>query len=147
MSKVDPDQLFIERVGDDAAFDHVFAIRQEVFVQEYSIDHEADYDGFDHLSHHYLMRVSDEPAATARWRRVQTGGRYRIERLAVRKKFRRQGIGTALLHAVLQDIPKDKEIFLHCPIDSADFFLMMGFEKTGFVFEEAGIDHIKLVFR
>ncbi len=139
-------ELVVEKVDHDTEFDYVFQIRQFVFVEEYEIGQEDDYDGFDHLAHHYLAWLDGEPIATARWRRTQTGGRYRIERIAVLKDFRRNQVGTSLVYHILKDIPRDKEIFVHAPVDQIPFFASLNFEETGFEFEEAGINHKKLVY-
>ncbi|MCI4670758.1 MAG: GNAT family N-acetyltransferase [Bacteroidia bacterium] len=146
MSLYETEKIFVEQVEYDAAFDRVFQIRQSVFVEEMDVDHEDDYDGFDHLAYHYLVHFNDQSVATARWRRTQTGGRYRIERIAVLKDFRRKKIGSFLVKAILNDIPKDKEIFVHTPVWSIPFFKSLGFKESGFEFEEAGINHKKLIF-
>lgn len=146
MSLYETDSLIVEQVDYDDAFDQVFQIRQAVFVDEMDVDQEDDYDGFDHLAHHYLIRLKNKAIGTGRWRRTQTGGRYRIERIAVLKDYRRKEIGTHLVKAILKDIPKDKEIFIHAPVWAIPFFNSLGFSESGFEFDEAGINHKKLVF-
>ncbi len=136
----------VEASNADKLFDEIFQIRREVFVDELHVDQENDYDGFDHMANHYLVRLDGKSVATGRWRRVQTGGRYRIERIAVKKSFRGMGTGTHLIQMMLGDIPKDKEIFIHVQVPVMDFFANVGFKETGFVFEEAGISHKKMIY-
>ncbi|MEO0897311.1 MAG: GNAT family N-acetyltransferase [Bacteroidota bacterium] len=147
MSQYGSNNISVERVDYDDAFNRVFSIRKAVFVDELEVDHEDDYDGFDHLAHHYLVRMDDQAVATGRWRRTQTGGRYRIERIAVLKDYRRMHVGTFLLKSILHDIPKDKEIFVHVPVKFVAFFKSLGFIETGFLFEEAGLNHQKLIYK
>lgn len=146
MSLYETDRIVIEQVDYDEAFDRVFQIRQAVFVDEMDVDQEDDYDGFDHLAHHYLVHLNGVSVATGRWRRTQTGGRYRIERIAVLKEYRRMKVGSSLVNAILKDIPRDKEIFIHAPVWAIPFFNSLGFTETGFEFDEAGINHKKLVY-
>jgi len=56
-------------------------------------------------------------------------------------------VGTYLLESILADIPKDKEIFVHVPVKQISFFRSFGFEETGFLFEEAGLNHQKLIYK
>ncbi|WNJ19327.1 GNAT family N-acetyltransferase [Pontibacter sp. G13] len=137
----------VERVETDTQFNHVFDIRTSVFVNESSIDQEDEYDGFDFLSNHYLAYYDNVPAGTARWRMVPGSGKVRLERFAVSKEYRSKGIGKALMDALLEEIPKNKEIFIHVQTHNVPYYERFGFVTEGETFEEAGIEHQKLVYQ
>lgn len=143
-----PDDVAIEvkRVESDADFNHVFDIRTQVFVEEQEISQEDEYDGFDHLSNHYLAFYEGAPAGTSRWRMTSTG-RIRMERFSVKDAFRGKGIGKALLFGMLNDAPKGKEIYLHAQEFLAPYYEKMGFKTRGEAFEEVGIMHREMVYK
>lgn len=151
MSDVSPDslqsQIRVELAQTDELYNHVFLIRTQVFVEEESVDQDDEYDGFDHLSTHYLAWFDNSPAGTARWRRLSTSGKFRLERFAVLQEFRRKGVGTALAKAMMSDIPDGRYVFVHAQVHAVSFFEKMGFVSIGEVFEEAGIQHVEMVFQ
>ncbi|RMG54286.1 MAG: GNAT family N-acetyltransferase [Bacteroidetes bacterium] len=142
-----PSPIRVERADSDYLYDHVFRIRAEVFVEEVEVDDEEDYDGFDHLAHHYLAWYEGEPAGTARWRSLPGSGKIRLERFAVLQAFRGKGIGGALVEQILNDVPKKGEIFIHAQVHNLPFYEKFGFEVEGEPFEEAGLMHCKMIWR
>ncbi|HEX3386830.1 MAG TPA: GNAT family N-acetyltransferase, partial [Mucilaginibacter sp.] len=61
-------------------------------------------------------------------------------------KFRNNGVGQELVKTVLADLPKDSGyVYLHAQIAAVSLYERFGFEKTGPQFEEAGIQHFKMV--
>ncbi|MEM7374280.1 MAG: GNAT family N-acetyltransferase [Bacteroidota bacterium] len=147
MSNLAEELIHVEVADTDDRFNHVFLIRTQVFVDEESIDQEDEYDGFDHLSTHYLATYQGTPAGTARRRRLTNSGKIRLERFAVLKEYRRKGIGTALAKAMISDIPTGKYVFVHAQVHAVSFFESLGFVIEGESFEEAGIQHIEMVYQ
>ncbi|WP_420146555.1 GNAT family N-acetyltransferase [Spirosoma sp.] len=128
--------------------DIVFAIRRQVFVEEQHVDAREEYDEFESTSTHFLARVDGEPAGTARWRRTSNG--VKLERFAVLTQFRGYGVGKALVRAVLDDVfsqqPEPIErIYLHAQLTAMPLYAGFGFVPVGPMFEEAGIQHYKMV--
>ena len=146
MTNPDPSPIEVRRVESDSDFNYVFDIRTQVFVEEQDISQEDEYDGFDHLSHHYLAIYDGEPAGTSRWRVTQVG-RIRMERFAVKDTFRGKGIGKALLQGMMADAPQGKEVFLHAQAFMTPYYEKMGFVIEGESFEEAGIEHHMMVLK
>lgn len=144
---VENPSISVEVADSDESYNHVFNIRTTVFVDEESVDQEDEYDGFDHLATHYLARIDETPAGTARWRVQPTSKRVRLERFAVLKPFRRKGIGSALLQKVLSEVPASQEIYVHVQPEFQGFFAHFGFDQEGEPFEEAGMPHWKMVYR
>lgn len=123
-------------------------IRLEVFVDEQKVPVEEEMDEFENNSRHYLARVNGLAAGTARWRVTDKG--IKLERFAVRKIFRRSGVGSALMKSILEEIKRSpdlnqREIYLHSQLDAMPLYSKFGFTKTGNIFEEAGIKHYKMV--
>lgn len=121
----------------------VFAIRREVFVVEQHCPPELEWE-HEEESNHFLATVDGEPAGACRWRKTEQG--YKLERFAVLKPYRGQGIAHAMVTTALNDLPADADyIYLNAQIDAMPLYEKSGFEKTGPQFEEAGIQHFKMV--
>jgi len=138
-----PGKTKVKKVADPAELEKVFAIRKEVFVGEQNCPPELEWEHEDE-SNHFLATVNDEPAGASRWRKTDKG--YKLERFAVLKEFRGEGVGQALVQAVLNDLPKDADyVYLHAQVQAVTLYERFGFEKTGPEFEEAGIRHYKMI--
>ena len=121
-------------------------IRTAVFVQEQGVDVLDEYDAFEEASQHYLVSVKSKAVATARWRFTASG--IKLERFAVLPNFRGEGIGQYLVKQMIEEVQKhNKPIYLHAQIQVVDFYQKLGFEKEGLLFEEAGIQHFKMLFK
>jgi predicted GNAT family N-acyltransferase len=127
----------------DQEMKEVFAIRQKVFVEEQEVDPELEYDEFEESSQHYLATVSGVPAGTARWRFTSSG--VKLERFAVLPEYRGKGVASALISTILGIVPPDKKIYLHSQVQVCGLYSRFGFKEEGEMFEEAGIQHYKMV--
>lgn len=120
-------------------------IRTAVFTEEQGIDAGLDFDGSDPDGIHVIARnATGSAVATARM--LDDG---HIGRMAVLQAYRRQGIGRAMLEALI-GIAAGRgldEVFLNSQISAVDFYRALGFEKSGAPFMEAGIEHICMVRR
>ena len=133
----------IRKATGTAELEKVFAIRRKVFVEEQNCPPELEWE-HDDISTHFLATYNDSPAGAARWRKTKNG--YKLERFAVLKEFRNYGIGRELVKAVLADLPPDaRPVYLNAQITAIDFYLQLGFTKIGEQFEEAGIQHFKMI--
>lgn len=131
-----------------ADLDAAFAIRRAVFVEEQHVAAEEEYDEFEVSSQHFLARVDGVPCGTARWRRTSNG--IKLERFAVLANYRSLGVGKALVQTVLDDVfsqqPEPIErIYLHAQVTAMPLYAGFGFVPVGAMFEEAGIQHYKMV--
>ena len=121
-------------------------IRTAVFVQEQGVNVLDEYDAFEEVSQHYLVTVDSKAVATTRWRFTPNG--IKLERFAVLPTYRGEGIGKYLVEQVIEEVQKHaKPIYLHAQIQVVDFYQKLGFEKEGALFEEAGIQHFKMLFK
>ena len=133
----------VRKVRNSVNLEAVFAIRKIVFVVEQNCPADLEFEN-EEVSHHFLAFVDDEPAGTCRWRQTDNG--YKCERFAVLKSYRSYGVGSKLLEALLNDLPIDANyIYLHAQITAMRLYAKFGFEAEGDMFEEAGIQHYKMV--
>ena len=136
------------RITDLRDLDAAFTIREKVFQEEQGVPATLENDEHDRRdARHYLARAADgTPAGAARWRETEHG--VKLERFAVLEEFRNQEIGATLLHAVLADVRAerpDAEVYLNAQLRAVPFYERHGFRKVGELFEEASIQHYKMV--
>lgn len=120
-------------------------IRNEVFCVEQQVSPEEEWDGSDEECIHVLAEGGDDIPRAVGTGRISPGGK--IGRLAVLKAFRGQGFGAALILCLL-DLAKQKglsQVYLHAQTQALDFYQSFGFAVEGGTFNEAGIEHIKMV--
>ena len=143
-----PTMINVLPINNPEDLDAAFAIRRTVFVDEQRVAPEEEYDEYEVSSHHFLARADGTPCGTARWRRTSNG--IKLERFAVLSAYRGQGVGKALVRAVLDDVfsqqPEPIErIYLHAQVTAMPLYASFGFVAIGPMFEEAGIQHYKMV--
>ena len=118
-------------------------IREKVFVEEQNIplNIEMDDNNVDSVSICAIM--NKKYVGTARYRVTSHG--FKLERFAVLKEFRSQGIGKALAQFMFDNLNDGRIIYLHAQESVVDFYLLLGFKKINDRFFEAGIPHWKMV--
>jgi predicted GNAT family N-acyltransferase len=137
------------KVSDLRDLDAAFTIREKVFVQGQGVPADDEYDQHDRqaTTRHYLARLDGQPAGAARWRPTENG--VKLERFAVLDEFRNQGVGQALVQAVLADVraevPDAAQVYLHAQLRAIPLYERTGFRKVGDLFEECDIQHYKMV--
>ena len=139
------DILHIQKAVTKEDLEKVFSIRKIVFVDEQGCPPELEWANEEESTH--FLAVSDHyPCGACRWRKTDKG--YKLERFAVLKEFRGQGIGRALIATALDDLPTDAAyIYLNSQLDAISLYGKFGFIAEGEQFEEAGIQHFKMVKR
>lgn len=137
----------MEKVLTEEQLNTIFKIREDVFVIEQEVDPSEEYDEFESSSTHFLAKVNNQPAGTARWRFTEKG--VKLERFAVLKPMRSNGVGQALVKAVIEDIAdnpesKGKKLYMHAQLDAMPLYAKFGFQKIGEMFQECSIQHFKM---
>ena len=141
--------LTIRKATNPEELSHAFQIRKAVFVQEQHVAPEDEYDEFDESATHLVVYDADYlPCGTARWRETDHG--IKLERFAVLRSHRRQGVGRLLLETILQDIDEDpnvsqQPIYMHAQTPAVAFYQKFGFDQVGDEFEECNIKHYEMV--
>lgn len=118
-------------------------IRREVFVSEQKVSPEDEFDQFEDVARHFVALDNEEPVGAARWRTTDKG--VKLERFAVRRSYRRQQVGAALVRAVMKDIENHLgaglHLYLNSQVTAIPFYESFGFSKVGDQFEECNILH------
>jgi predicted GNAT family N-acyltransferase len=121
----------------------VMVVRGIVFVEEQAVDWEGEFDRYEASSIHVLGEVGGQPAAAGRLR-LLTDGWAKFERIAVRPRWRGQGLGRSMVIFLLEEAQRRgiTRFRLHAQTYLEDFYAGYGFVRQGEVFDECGIDHI-----
>ncbi len=136
-------QVIVKQIKSESERNIAYEIRRIVFVEEQRVDEQEEYDEFEDSSIHYLATINNVPVGVCRWRRTDKG--IKLERFAVLKEYRSDGVGSALVSKVLEDVPTDGgKIYMHAQISAMGLYSKFGFKVVGDEFEEAGIKHFKM---
>jgi len=122
--------------------DDINAIRHEVFMQEQGISYTDEFEGDEDSFIHFCCYRN---GLLIGYIRVSiSNDEIHIGRLAVRKRFRKQGIGTKLM-ATAEKFGREntcKIASLNAQIQAKGFYAKLGYIECGDTFLEANIEHI-----
>lgn len=116
-------------------------VRGQVFIIEQEIDWDIEFDGLDPECILFTAYEGDFPIGAARLYKNKIG------RVATLKEYRKKGVATAIMKKI-EEYAKDnqiKELKLHAQLYVKDFYEHLGYIPEGEIFQEAEIDHIKMV--
>ncbi len=118
-------------------------VRHAVFIEEQRVPASLESDDFDPISLYILAEsLKALPIGCAR---LQPNGK--VTRIAVLREYRRLGIAQQMLSDIIT-IAESKNLsslYLHAQLEAVDLYKKFGFAQDGEQFEEAGIQHIKMV--
>ena len=135
-------RFFVEPANWDHDAEQLRQLRETVFIIEQQVSREEEWDGLDPDCLHVLARTPDG-TAIGTGRLSPTG---KIGRMAVLAPWRGQGVGSALLQALI-DLAREKHmtrLYLHAQVSAIPFYERHGFIAQGPLFEEAAIEHRKM---
>ena len=116
-------------------------IRLEVFIKEQTIPEELEWDQDDEGAQHFGIISNEILIAYAR---VLIKQKIHIGRMAVRKKFRRVGVGSFLLSNIIDQVDSwnhSKKIMLSAQDQAIPFYEKNLFQIRGDKYLDAGIIH------
>ena len=118
------------------------AVRREVFVVEQKIPEELEWDAMDAVCVHAV--AYDEAGQSLGTGRLLPDGH--IGRMAVKLAGRGQGVGAAILQALMAQARQrgDIAVLLNAQTQAEAFYQRFGFRRYGDEFMEAGIPHISM---
>lgn len=117
------------------------SVRNSVFVLEQGVPKERDFDGLDPTCCHALAFRGEKIIATGR---MESDGH--IGRIAVLKAYRGCGIGSAIMKFFVDMAGRQQmsAVYLNAQMTAVGFYEKIGFRRTGNVFMDAGIEHVKM---
>lgn len=124
-----------------------YDLRHRVFVEEQGVPVELEIDEHDEsIAIHFLGKIEDQPVATARI--CVFGGLAKIQRVAIDQKHRGRSLGRDLMLHLIAFAGHEQlapTVALDAQTYATGFYESLGFSQTGDVFDDAGIDHIRMV--
>ena len=141
--------IIVNNIKDQSDKTKAFEIRNLVFCEEQKVSKEIEFDGLDQFCNHYLAKINELPIGTARVRELKKGI-FKIERMAVLKRYRKKGVGKAIIKKILKHylkLSKINKLILNSQIEAKDFYKKFGFVEVGKEFVEANIRHQKMIYK
>jgi predicted GNAT family N-acyltransferase len=135
--------IAVKKVSTITEKEECLAIRRSVFINEQNISEKIEFDDLSVKSINFIATFNDRFVGTARYRETDEG--IKLERFAVLKKYRSNGVGKALLKSILARLKLKSNIYLHAQRPVVNFYKKLGFKEVGNLFYEAGIPHMKLI--
>lgn len=136
-------KISIEILNWPKAKEAALFIRTEVFIKEQEVPEELEWDDEDLTCVHFIAYINNQAVGCAR---LLSDGHF--GRVAVLKNHRRFGIATQLLKAI-EDYAIEKtdlsNLEASAQISALPFYLQLGYEAFGEVYEEANIPHKHIV--
>ena len=121
------------------------AVRCAVFIEEQRVPVALEWDGLDAACHHVLVTAAgNRPVGTGR---MKPDGH--IGRMAVLRDCRGQGVGSAILTALLDYARRQQctGVYLHAQVAAISFYEKHGFTVDSEEFMDAGMPHRSMVKR
>lgn len=127
---------------DSTVYKDGLMIRTEVFVKEQSVPAELEIDENEGNCVYNTLYVDGLPAAVARYFPTTDNGIH-IQRVAVLKKYRHQGLASELIDKITVDAKTKgyNYLILGAQDQANGFYRTLGFEIIGDQYQEAGILH------
>ncbi|MEW9667470.1 GNAT family N-acetyltransferase [Ammoniphilus sp. 3BR4] len=127
--------------------DHARSVRKQVFIEEQNVPPELEYDAHDEdpQTVHFIAYSNGIPQGAARLRPYSSNS-GKIERVAVLKEARGQGIGALLMVAIEEQAVRRgfNSLKLNAQLHAEPFYRRIGYSPIGNVFLEADIEHIAM---
>jgi predicted GNAT family N-acyltransferase len=126
-----------------ADFANIRRVRSTVFIDEQRVPSDIEFDDRDAVCRHVLAFDGDAAVGTGRLD-LDYGGK--IGRVAVVATHRRSGVGRAImerLHAIARE-QRHARLWCHAQLTAVPFYERLGYLRSGPIFVEAGIDHVRM---
>lgn len=118
-------------------------IREKVFVCQWRIPKEYEFDHQDSVAFHVLV-TNEHNQAVATGRITPTG---EIGRIAVEPEFRGPEVYQALFNALLSIAGQHgfQDVLVQCELEGVSYYQQQGFRPVGTVFMDAGVPRQRMV--
>ncbi len=120
-------------------------LRVRVFVDEQGVDPEEEVDDLDRESVQIVGVDDTGVIATCRLRDLG-GGEWKLERMVVDRRVRRNGVGGRLLAGAEREARERgaREMLLNAQRRAESFYAARGYVPEGDTFLEAEIEHVRM---
>jgi len=116
-------------------------IRKTVFVKEQKVPQNLEIDNLEADCTYFNLYLDDKAVATARFYPTDDNGVH-VQRVAVLKEFRNQGLASFLLKDIFRKAKKDYQyIILGAQDQAQEFYKKLGFHVVSDQYLDAGILH------
>lgn len=129
--------------------DAALMIRKQVFVTEQSVPLDIEIDDLDNQTTHYVGFLNGIPVVTARIAENEAQTNWHVQRVATVKDARGNGYAGKLLKQIITDAQQAniQSLDLGAQVQAIGFYEKLGFNATGPVFQEANIDHRRMILK
>lgn len=136
----------IKWVKNNESLKDALKIRHKVFIEEQKISKELEYDGMDKKAEHVIIYENNNPIATGRVFKMEE--EFMLGRICVLKEFRGKNFGNIIVKLLVNRALNKgaNKIYIHAQAYLKEFYINLGFTPVGEIFEEAGIEHITMVY-
>lgn len=137
------DPICVREADFEADYHAIRLIRLTVFVDEQRVPESLEMDDRDPECMHVLAFMNGRPVGTGRLDRALGG---KVGRVAVLAGARRLGVGRAIMEhlhttAARLGLPT---VWCNAQVSAVTFYERLGYRVTSGVFDEAGIDHMRM---
>ena len=118
-----------------------FLVRGKVFIIGQNIDYAIEFDGLDNDCVLFTAYIDDIAVGAARLYKNKVG------RVATLPEFRKKGVASKIMSSIEEYAKENglKELTLNAQLYVKDFYEHLGYIPVGDIFQEADIDHIKMI--
>ena len=126
----------------NAINDDIKQIRIDVFINEQGFENE--FDDIDKTAKFVLLSIDGKAVGTCRFFPSNIDGDAHIGRMAVRKLYRGQNLGSKIMHAAENGIRRDgfKTCSLSAQVQARPFYESLGYVAEGEEYLDGGCPHI-----
>ncbi len=144
---MNPDDVLVKLVENREELRKAFHVREIVYIGEQKIDRADEFDEYEPESRHFVALLDDQPIGAARWRFTNEG--VKLERFAVLPDYRKRGVASELVRAVIEDIRRHvrfngQVLYLNAQLTAMPLYEKFGFSPAGDQFMECDIPHQRM---
>lgn len=123
-------------------YEDAISIRHTVFVEEQKVPVKLEIDELEAESLHIVLYDAKQKLATARILELENNI-YKVQRVAVLKEFRKQGVGAALMNEIELKVRQldGQKLTLGSQNSAIPFYEKFGYDVVSAEFMDAGIPH------
>jgi predicted GNAT family N-acyltransferase len=140
-------RIEVRIVRNMAELTQVFALRSATYIAEQFCTYEEEFDGNDFCATQFIAYVGGDPAGAIRLRYF--GDFVKLERLCVRREYRRLGVKEKVIQAAIDHAraKRFRKMYGHARFDLVDMWREFGFEPIPGrpPFRFANIDYVEIL--